>query len=220
MNRHDLSQHKEGIFILILYIFYAVGIVGHLIDKTHPYMIILTPFVLLIFGLAVMQRTAGCDRKLLFCCLVAYIFTFTVEALGVHTGAIFGQYHYGDTLGIKLFDVPLVIGFNWVIVVLGAIAIARKISKKILLSTALAAMFTVTFDIPLEIVAVNLDYWQWTQGFVPWQNYVAWFVVAFLVAIGFNYFKLKIRSKVIVHYFFIQLIFFILIDIMILTNLL
>ena len=219
MNRDYLCQHKERLFIFILYSFYAVGVVGHLLDRTFPAMIILTPFVLLVFGLAVLLSSTGRDFKLLFWCLAAYLFTFTVEALGVHSGLIFGEYHYGNTLGLKFLGVPLVIGFNWVIVVLGAIAIARKISRQIVFSALLAALLTAIFDIPLEIVAVNLDYWLWSGGVVPLQNYFAWFVVAFIVALSFNYLKLEIKGKAIIHYFFIQFFFFILIDLMIYTNL-
>jgi putative membrane protein len=183
-------------------------------------MLTLTPFVLLVFGLVVLLRTSGRDYKFLNWCLVAYIFTFLIEAMGVHSGLIFGAYHYGNTLGIKLLKVPVVIGFNWVIVVLGAISIARKITHDRILCAILAALFTVIFDIPLEIVAVNLDYWQWVPGFAPFQNYVAWFVVAFAVALSFNYFKLEARGNIIIHYFFVQFFFFILIDLLIYMNLL
>ena len=220
MNRNFMSEHKDGIFVFIIYSFYAVGILGHLIDSTFPYMMILTPFVLLVFGLAVLLRTTGLDHRLLLWCLSAYVFTFMVEALGVHTGAIFGEYFYGRTLGIKLLQVPLVIGFNWVLVVLGAIALSKKISRHAVYSALLAALFTAVFDVPLELVAMNLDYWQWTGGFVPFQNYVAWFLVAFFVAFSFNHLKLKIKGNIIIHYVFVQLIFFILIDLMILIDLL
>jgi putative membrane protein len=220
MNLNYLREHKDGIFVFILYSFYAVGILGHLVNRTFPLMMILTPFVLLVFGLAVLLRTTAVDRKLLLWCFLAYIFTFTVEALGVHSGAIFGEYHYGSTLGLKLLRVPLVIGFNWVLVVLGAITLARKISNHIIYSALLAALFTALFDIPLEIVAINLDYWHWAQGTVPFQNYFAWFIVAFIVALSFNYFRLKPKGNIVIHYFFIQLIFFILIDVMIYANLL
>lgn len=220
MNRNFFRQHKDGIFMFVLYSFYAVGMLGHLIDKTYPLMMTLTPFVLLVFGAAVLLRTTGRDHKLLLWCLVAYVFTFSVEAIGVHTGVIFGEYYYGSTLGIKLFRVPLVIGFNWVIVVLGAITIAEKFSSNKQFTALLAALFTVVFDLPLEVVAVNLDYWQWIPGSVPIQNYVAWFVVAFLVALSFGHSKLQTKGSIIIHYFFIQFVFFILIDLMIITNLL
>jgi len=218
MSRDFIRDSKNVIFIFILYSFYAVGILGHAIESTFPHMMTLTPVVLFVFGLAVLLRTTGFDHRLLLWCLSAYVFTFMVEALGVHTGAIFGEYDYGRTLGIKLLQVPLVIGFNWVLVVLGAIALSRKISRHPIYSALLAAIFTATFDVPLEIVAVNLDYWQWTGGSVPFQNYVAWFTVAFLVALSFNRLKLKTKDNIIVHYFFVQLIFFILIDLMIYAN--
>jgi putative membrane protein len=37
--------------------------------------------------------------------------------LGVHTGILFGNYKYGNALGLKLNDVPILIGINWFIVV-------------------------------------------------------------------------------------------------------
>jgi putative membrane protein len=52
-----------------------------------------------------------------------------LEVVGVKTGLIFGEYKYGSTLGIKLFEVPLIIGFNWVFVILGSISISRLITK-------------------------------------------------------------------------------------------
>lgn len=219
MNPDLVRQHKTGLLIFVLYSFYAVGAIGHILDRTYPYMIVLTPFVLLVFGIAVLINTTGYNPKFLLWCLAAYLFTFSIEVLGVHTGKIFGQYHYGDTLGIKLLGVPLVIGFNWVIVVLGAIALAKKISRNTFCSSLLAALFTVGFDIPLEIVAVNLDYWHWPGGFVPLQNYIAWFVVALIVALSFDYLKLQTKSRAIIHYFLIQFIFFFVIDILIFANL-
>jgi putative membrane protein len=219
MKPYYSKGNRDRIFLFILYSFYAVGILGHLVDMTFPYMMILTPFVLLVFGLAVLMRTTGTDHRLLLWCLSAYAFTFAVEALGVHSGAIFGEYSYGSTLGMKLLRVPLVIGFNWVIVVLGAIAIARKVTHSKMKSSVLAALLTAGFDVPLEIVAVNLDYWQWTRGSVPLQNYIAWFVIALIVALSFNYLKLQTKGKIIIHYFFIQFFFFILIDIMIFAKL-
>lgn len=220
MNPNYLRQHADDVFMFILYSFYAVGILGHLNDSTFPYMMKLTPFVLLIFGLAVLLRTTGRDYKFLIWCLVAYIFTFLVEALGVHSGLVFGEYYYGNTLGMKLLQVPLVIGFNWVIVVLGAIALARNISRHFIYSALLAALFTAIFDVPLEVVAVHLDYWHWMPGFVPFQNYVAWFVVAFVVSLSFNCLKVEPKGKIVIHYFFIQFFFFIVIDLMILMDLL
>lgn len=206
---------KKNLFLCILYSFYAVGIIGHIINITFPYMITLTPYVLLVFGIVVLYRSTRFDRKLLLWCLGTYICTFLVEALGVYTGVIFGSYYYGNTLGIQLFDVPLVIGFNWVLVVLGAISLAQRFIRSDVLSSIAAGALTALFDIPLEIVAVHLDYWHWERAAVPLQNYVAWFCVAFVAAFVFNRSKMKPKSTVAIHYFFVQLFFFIVIDVFI-----
>jgi putative membrane protein len=205
---------KKNLFVCMLYCFYAVGIIGHVVDFTFPYMIMLTPYVLLIFGILVLYYATDFDRRLLMWCCGTYIFTFCIEALGVYTGEIFGSYHYGDTLGIKVFAVPLVIGFNWVLVVLGAISIAQKFVRHTILIVVLAGALTVVFDIPLEIVAVNLDYWHWQLSSVPIQNYVAWFLVAVIVAFVFTRCKLRAKSNVAVHYYYVQFMFFVLIDIL------
>jgi putative membrane protein len=213
----------DKVFLFALYIIYTIGIVGHAVDETFPYMIALTPYVLLIFGTSVLIRTTGIDIKILIWCLATYIFTFTVEVIGVHSGIIFGEYSYGSALGLKLLRVPLVIGLYWVIVVLGAMTIARLLCKRIvrgysLCCASLAGLLTAIFDIPLEIVAVNLDYWQWTASAAPLQNYIAWFVVAFLVTLVYCRVRIQTKGTVIVHYFIIQFAFLIFLDILILTG--
>ena len=61
------------------------------------------------------------ELKFLIWCLIVYTVTFSLEVLGTSTGIIFGSYTYGNTLGLKFLGVPLIIGFNWVFVILGSI---------------------------------------------------------------------------------------------------
>ncbi|UCG30711.1 MAG: carotenoid biosynthesis protein [candidate division WOR-3 bacterium] len=216
---------NDKVLLFVLYAVYAAGIVGHAVDITFPYMLALTPYVLLISGAAALLRTTGIDIKFMLWCLGTFIFTFAVEVLGVHSGIIFGEYHYGGTLGIKFLEVPLVIGLYWVIVVLGAITIASRLCNRILAGNCwccalLAGSLTAVFDIPLEIVAVNLDYWQWTLPVAPLQNYIAWFIVAFLVTLSYCKSGLRTKGTVIIHYFVIQFLFLILLDILIFAKLL
>jgi len=214
---------NERALLFILYAIYTIGVIGHAFDLTFPYMITLTPYVLLLFGGVVLIRTTGTDTRLLLWCLVTYIFTFAVEIVGVHSSIPFGEYHYGNTLGLKVAGVPLVIGLYWVIIVLGAIAIARRICARIVRGHAfccafLAGSFTAIFDIPLEIVAINLDYWQWNASVAPLQNYIAWFMVAFLITLTYCKMKIQIKGMLIIHYFVIQFLFLLCLDILIFTR--
>jgi putative membrane protein len=207
-----------GISLLIA-VFYLIGAIGHGIPSTRGVMFILTPFVLLAGGLLVMGRTIHVSsRNVIIWCIVTYIVTFTIEALGVATGHIFGAYTYGQTLGLKVFEVPLVIGLNWVIVVLGAVVIAQRITRSVWGVAVITGILTVAFDIPLELVAIELDYWQWSGWYVPVQNYIAWGVVSMVAALVFMYMRPRVRSMLPWYYYCIQFSFFITIDLLIFSG--
>lgn len=193
---------------------FSVGVVGHLIPSLRSLMISLTPFTLLLTGgVTVLASGLKGNLRLIAWCLIVYSFTFSLEVIGVKTGFIFGSYYYGDVLGFKLFEAPLIIGFNWVVIILGAIGIASRIHKSSLQIALLTGTFAVLFDIMLEPVAVNLGYWNWSEGFIPLQNYYAWFGIAFLASIFSSKLKLELEDSLFIYYFLIQFTFFILLSI-------
>lgn len=189
---------------------YTVGVIGHLIDFTLPLMKILTPFTLLLTGGTVLFFSQkNTDNKMLFWVIITYSITFTLEVIGVKTGLIFGNYSYGKTLGLNLFEVPLIIGFNWVLVVMGAIQLSKKLFNDYFFIALFTGIFAVIFDFFLEPIAIRLDYWSWEGNHVPLQNYIAWFVIAFMFSILFQKMKITINSTLAEKYFLTQLTFFI-----------
>ena len=182
----------------------------------------LTPSVLWVFGVFVTVRSlrggwvddgSGPERRArLPVCELVWIaatstITFILEAVGVHTGAVFGDYSYGDVLGVSLFSVPLVIGFNWVLVVLGALRAVRSLRWWAAVPTA--AGITVVFDWILEPLAIRLGYWSWNWDGVPLQNYLAWFIISAFAAALFRILKLRPGSRLPLYYLIIQVSFFI-----------
>jgi len=196
--------------IVFIYIIFSVGVFGHIYQPFRSIMLTLTPVTLLITGLVVFYESLQ-DKKnnLLIWCVITYVFTFSLEAIGVNTGVIFGYYYYGKTLGIRIFNVPLIIGFNWVLVILGAVSIAQVFFKNFIISSFFAALLAVIFDLVLEPVAIKLNYWTWQNNIIPVQNYLTWFIIAFISTIIFYKLRVKISSSIFIHYFFVQLIFFI-----------
>jgi putative membrane protein len=178
---------------IIVLIFYTVGIIGHLWSVSYPWMVVLTPFVLLLSGIWAVYKSVT-KVLLVFWVVLAYIVTFTLEALGTATSKVFGPYLYGDGLGLKLFDVPLIIGFNWVVIMFSLALFAewvieylpKSVSErtwlKFLLSSLLASLLAVLFDFIMEPTAITYDYWQWTKTSdpynIPFQNYLAWFLIS------------------------------------------
>lgn len=205
-----LKGNKEILFLIIMYF---VGLIGHLIPSSRELMITLTPFTLLLTGGVVTYKSFyKSDKIFIYWGLITYLVTFILEVIGVESGLVFGGYSYGDALGFRLMDVPLIIGFNWVLVILGAITISQSFSKNIIVVSILSALFSAMFDYYLEPVAIKLGYWNWENTIVPLQNYFAWFAIAFIFAIVLLKIKSDFNKGIFKEYFIIQFVFFLILN--------
>ena len=92
----------------------------------------------------------------------------------MHTGRVFGEYAYGDVLGLKLLNVPLLIGLNWSMLVFAIGVPLHRLALPRWGKVLLASAAMVALDLLIEPVAIRLDFWTWAQGDVPVQNYLAW----------------------------------------------
>ena len=212
MERTEVIKLNKPLLFLI--IMFSVGVIGHIIPNVKPLMIFLTPFTLLLTGSVTLYFSfQKGNTKLVVWGIIVYTITFSLEVIGVKTGYIFGSYYYGDVLGLKLFDVPMIIGFNWVVIILGAIGIASRIHKSAFQIALLTGTFAVLFDLMLEPVAIKLGYWKWDNGFIPLQNYYAWFGIAFFASLFGSKLKLDLEDSLFIYYFLIQFTFFILLSI-------
>jgi len=199
----------DNIVITIIYVIFLVGVIGHIIAATFPLMLKITPYVLLILGhLLILRFAATKSTNVLIWIIAVFLFTFCMEVIGVKTGWIFGEYRYGSTLGSRVFDVPVIIGFNWTFVILGAISLSQRITKNKYLVVLSTGIIAVIFDLILEPIAVRLDYWQWTNNEIPVMNYIAWFLIAVISAILFYVIKPVKLTMLPAKYLLVQFTFF------------
>jgi putative membrane protein len=126
--------------------------------------------------------------------VLTFIVTFFLEALGTAAGAIFGEYQYGSTLGLHMLNVPVIIGINWILIILGMISWAERIFRQPVVIIFAAAFGTVLFDFIMEPVAMRLDYWNWTGGFIPLQNYAAWWLISLVFAALYKVLRVSCRN--------------------------
>lgn len=227
-----LRDHRDEVFAAVFLVFYAVGTAGHYVSLTRPIMLGMTPYFLLIFGVAATVTAVREEgTRLVLWGAATYMLTFAAEAIGVATGLVFGAYDYGQTLGLHVLGVPLVIGFNWVIVVAAACRVTQPIHNSVMrrlespggrgaasavtaafaaaaAAAVPAALIGVVFDVLLEPVAMHFDYWDWEGGAVPLRNYAAWFVVGFVPAVAYFLSGLHVRTRVPAYYLAVQAAFF------------
>ncbi|NPV11698.1 MAG: carotenoid biosynthesis protein [Ignavibacteria bacterium] len=205
-------NHRK-LTIIFLATFYIVGIVIHQYTNFSKLLSFLTPLFLLVTSTIVIFEEVPSKRFLLWV-IASYIFTFLIEVAGVKTGLIFGQYQYGENLGIKIFDVPLIIGLNWVVLILAAVGFVENLKWSSFVKSAFVGLLMFVYDILLEIVAPKLNYWFFDGGIAPLQNYLSWFIISF--SFGYLYFYLNIKRSLVIARFnlIFQIIFFLLIEVL------
>ncbi len=205
------TSNKEYYFTLIIVVLFSAGLIFHLIPFTLPYVLAITDITMLATNSIVLYfiLSSQKNKTLLYWSIGTFILTFLTELAGVVTGKIFGQYHYGDTMMIQLFNVPVVIGMNWVILMLGSYSLLQWTRIKPVLVPFLSSVLIVGFDFIMEEVAMRLDYWQWSGDKVPLQNYVAWFFISLIFSSILSVLKVRVQDRILKVYFLVQLGFFI-----------
>lgn len=194
--------------IIILVAFYVSGIIGILSKNQTIDFLSLTPLNLLVNAtlLFVNHRNATYKHAIVF--LIVAVVGYFIEVLGVTTGLIFGHYVYNTTLGFKFFETPLIIGVNWMLLTCSVVfSIESKIKSKIGVAFA-SACILVALDILIEPVAMHYDFWNWKDAVVPLKNYIAWFIISFILCFTVVHYKGESKNDLAPYLLALQFIFF------------
>jgi len=192
----EYISKKHQVISLFFVVFYTVGIIGMSLAYTYPLFIKLIPFALVLSFVALMFFHSGkIDLKTILFFLSIYVISFTVEAIGVNTGQIFGYYSYGDGLGLKLFETPFIIGVNWLFMLYTTSAVVERWKLHGIFKIIVAASIMLLYDLVLEQVAPKLDMWHWKNEIIPFQNYMAWFALALIFHSVLKILNIKTQNK-------------------------
>jgi len=209
----ELISMKQKVISIFFVIFYSVGVIGIALPITFPMFIKLIPFALILsFAALVFFHSGKIDWKTTLFFLSIYIISFTVEAIGVNTGIIFGDYSYGGGLGLKLFETPFIIGVNWLFMVYTTAAVVEKWKLHSIFKIIVAASIMLLYDLVLEQVAPKLDMWHWKNEIIPLQNYMAWFALALIFHSVLKISNIKTQNKLALLILGCQFLFFLSLD--------
>ncbi|MDD4823543.1 MAG: carotenoid biosynthesis protein [Bacteroidales bacterium] len=190
-------------------IFYTVGMVGMVLPFTFPLFIRLIPYALILsFGALMFFHTGKMDWKTILFFGAVFLVSFVVEAVGVHTGKIFGYYSYGSGLGLKLVETPVIIGANWLFMVYTTAAVVDKWKLHRVLKVVVAASMMLLYDLVLEQSAPRLDMWHWKDEFIPLQNYMGWFSLALIFHSALQILNIRIQNQLALLMLGCQFLFF------------
>jgi bisanhydrobacterioruberin hydratase len=206
--KHFQAVHAK----IILLIIYSVGVVGMgfyplQFQGLTPLNLALTASLLIYF-----QENKSPDfwRYLLYVAVAG----IAIEVVGVRTGKIFGIYSYGASLGFKAGNVPLIIGLNWFMLVMGSRFISMKLSENTLTASAIGAGLMVALDFLIEQVAPVYDFWLFEGKLAGLQNYIGWFIFSFFLHFLGHNLRIEGKNPLAIFIFALQAAFFALLNLL------
>jgi uncharacterized membrane protein len=208
-----MTLNKTIISVLALCILYAVGLFGTVFWGLD--LMPLTAVNLLISAVILFVNHTNANTRLFIYSGVVFVSGWLIEWAGVETGRIFGQYFYGNNLGLKLLDIPVIIGMNWLLLSYCSSVVANRIfANSTTFNTFfpkvfVGALLMVLVDFFIEQVAPTYDFWYWKNQLVPLQNYSAWFAFAFAFNFLFQHLQIDNNNKVAVWLYGLMLLFFV-----------
>lgn len=205
-------KSKKNVQLLacgFLTLIYVVGGIGLCIPKLNWLFQNLIVWNLLLSAYIAFAFHKGGSYMFLVRCALVYIIAYSAEWIGVKTGMVFGRYHYGDDLGFKLDGVPAMIGLNWLVLIYGAANLVARLGLPWVVSSLIGSACITITNFFMQGFAVKHQLWTYDNGTVPVQNYIACFVLAFVL-----FLMLKLKTKhhinfVAVYLYLLQTAFFI-----------
>lgn len=202
----NISTENRWIGLLLL--FYFFGLLGICLEEYKNFFLPLTPLNLLLTLIVFYKVNKDFTAKFLILSSLIFLIGFSVEAVGVATGVLFGSYSYGHIFGFKIFETPVIIGVNWLFLALSTHGIVQYFTKKSLWLILFPPLLMTALDYLVEPVAMKLGFWGWENDLIPVQNYVMWFATSIIIHGIIYLFRPKINAKISFVVFVAQIIFF------------
>lgn len=188
--------------------FYGVGLLLFMIPLTRPLFVHITALTILLVLITVFYHHKEWNLQTICLFALVAVSSFLIEAGGVASGELFGNYQYDSGLGIKLFQTPLIIGVNWLFLVYASNSIATRITRKAPYKILLGVILMVGYDLVMELAAPPMNMWHFDSFYPPVENFAMWFVVSSLFHALFVIFRIDTDNAPARALFWIQILFF------------
>ncbi|MEY5048086.1 MAG: hypothetical protein RLZZ175_1445 [Bacteroidota bacterium] len=210
MQLSTLINKNSNFALVFLFLLHFVGIFALNFEITQWLFRPLIPLNLIISGILILYNHSDWNKNFIIFAILTAFLGYLFEVIGVNTGLIFGEYQYGKNMGFKLFETPLLIGLNWLILVYSFGIIINSLSIHLIFKILITAFCLTTLDFFIEPFAIYHDMWHWQNIIVPLQNYIGWFFCSIILSSIFFILKFSKQNSLTKHYIIIQVMFFIL----------
>ena len=176
-----MKTNKIYLSVFFIFLFNVIGATALCFPALREAILKLTPLNLLFIFMIFFYANNDFSLSFLKTILLVFIIGYFIEVLGVRFKFIFGEYFYGETLGLKILNTPIIMGINWLSLSLSTFGIAAYVFKPKLLIVVAASALMVLTDMLIEPLSASLDFWYWKNSVIPTQNYIAWFLVSLII---------------------------------------
>jgi uncharacterized membrane protein len=143
-------------------------------------------------------------KSIIVLAVLTFVITFIMEYIGVKTGLIFGEYHYGAVLGPKALDtVPWLVPLSWfMFMYVSSVTVDAAFGGRYagwatpLLFAVLDSAAMTALDILIDPLWVTRGTWTWTavQSLpagsvfysIPVQNYFGWLLTTIIIFVPYR----------------------------------
>jgi len=201
---------EEKIALGFISLFHSVGAGLLIFSKGGIYQIALdlVPINLIFTSLVVFKYQDEFNAGFFKFLIVVYLMGVGIEMIGVNYGWLFGPYEYGAVLGFSIWNTPLLIGVNWVLLCYSVGCFVEFFQIPEWLKWTFSVLLLLVFDYFMEPIAMKHNFWMWVNGSIPNQNYVGWAITAAIFMYFFRFFSFSKKNKVAGFVWLIQLCFF------------
>jgi putative membrane protein len=206
-----VAFNKSKSAIILLAFLHLVGFFGICFSSHSDWFVHMTPANLLITAVALFSFSEKPSKGQILLLLFIFTASIAIEVIGVATAFPFGHYKYLSALGYQVWDVPLIIGLNWVILAVASTSMLPR-NYSLLLKALLAASLMVVMDYFIEAVAPTLSFWIFSENSLL-QNYIAWWIISFVFCALIIKSRFQVDSLIALSIYTIQLLFFVLLTI-------
>ena len=162
--------------VFIVWLINVSGFFGMFSDQKE-FFLTFTPYAILMSFILIFINSKINQKGFITSIVIIAIFGFIIEYLGANYGILFGAYSYGENLGLKVGNVPLIMAINWILLIIITGNFSEKIFKNSLVSKVIfGSLLMVILDFFIEVSAPKLDYWEFDKHPVPLSNYIWWFL--------------------------------------------
>jgi len=204
---------KNRVLSILIVVWYIGGIAGFLIPQLKQLFQQLTPVGMVIAAILLMYFHEPRNLKSWLVFASIPIICFVVELIGVNTQLLFGNYQYGPALGFKLWNTPIVIGLNWLVLIYCISTLTAKIRDRWYFPLA-GASAMVAFDWLMEPVAKATGMWSWVEGNIPLKNYMDWFLISGFLFLIIRILKVEFHNRIAGLILAMQVVFFMALNIL------